>query len=540
MSDKMKVRDGKDGYSYPYTSPDLVIDKDGKSNTTKFEELDSQFKDIATKIKGFSINLFDVGCSTNANNATNNTIIINNCIQAGMDIIVTDLFPIDDSLVINRSFSKCKIQGIAKKKTGFYMISDKPIILANETNTGYVEMSNISLIYKNQQTSGSSAILFTNTVDSSEDNVGYYRWIISGVYIEKCYNALYLEKTRINVWGTLFKDIHISRCHNIAIKLDGVSQLQNIFEDIKIINSIETGGRYTNLGSSCIVLTGEYSIKGLSIEGWNHTSGDGLIMLENGLTGSNCKIDTIHIESTRFSKITPVFFTCRGIIQIENLRIYDTTYGDYITKVLLCKLYQSEASVDGGTFVKINGFVSEKSTMATTFTKYLGGIGDDYQFNFVVENFSNKSYGNKNDIWYNFENVANHYTKNIVVNNKVIKSNSIPSGGTWEFDDVVIRNELNEDNKERAYYCTKSGTFGTISGITVESASSNVLLTNKFTYGALKIGQYILFNSTIYKIIEVDTSDSINNKVKLNKNIEGTISSLDITFSPPTFVGLTI
>lgn len=49
MSDKIKVRDGKDGYSYPYTSPDLVIDKDGKSNTTKFNEIDSQFKDIATK-----------------------------------------------------------------------------------------------------------------------------------------------------------------------------------------------------------------------------------------------------------------------------------------------------------------------------------------------------------------------------------------------------------------------------------------------------------------------------------------------------------
>lgn len=49
MSDKIKVRDGKDGYSYPYTSPDLVIDKDGKSNTTKFNEIDSQFKDIVKK-----------------------------------------------------------------------------------------------------------------------------------------------------------------------------------------------------------------------------------------------------------------------------------------------------------------------------------------------------------------------------------------------------------------------------------------------------------------------------------------------------------
>lgn len=49
MSDKMKVRDGNDGYSYPYTSPDLVVDKNGKSNTKKFEEIDLQFKDIANK-----------------------------------------------------------------------------------------------------------------------------------------------------------------------------------------------------------------------------------------------------------------------------------------------------------------------------------------------------------------------------------------------------------------------------------------------------------------------------------------------------------
>lgn len=44
MSDKMRVRDGNDGYSYPYTSPDLVVDKNGKSNTTKFEELEAKIE----------------------------------------------------------------------------------------------------------------------------------------------------------------------------------------------------------------------------------------------------------------------------------------------------------------------------------------------------------------------------------------------------------------------------------------------------------------------------------------------------------------
>jgi lysophospholipase L1-like esterase len=57
MSDKMKIREGKNGYSYPYTSPDLVIDENGKSTTTKFNEISSQFKDIA--------NLFSTEQTTN-------------------------------------------------------------------------------------------------------------------------------------------------------------------------------------------------------------------------------------------------------------------------------------------------------------------------------------------------------------------------------------------------------------------------------------------------------------------------------------------
>lgn len=40
MAKNMKIRRGNDGFSYPYTSPDLVIDENGKSNTKKFEEIE--------------------------------------------------------------------------------------------------------------------------------------------------------------------------------------------------------------------------------------------------------------------------------------------------------------------------------------------------------------------------------------------------------------------------------------------------------------------------------------------------------------------
>lgn len=49
MAKNMKTRKGKDGFSYPYTSPDLVIDENGKSATTKFNEISTQFKDIANE-----------------------------------------------------------------------------------------------------------------------------------------------------------------------------------------------------------------------------------------------------------------------------------------------------------------------------------------------------------------------------------------------------------------------------------------------------------------------------------------------------------
>lgn len=46
MEKKIKTRKGKDGFDYPYTSPDLVIDATGKSNTKKFEDI---AKEIGTE-----------------------------------------------------------------------------------------------------------------------------------------------------------------------------------------------------------------------------------------------------------------------------------------------------------------------------------------------------------------------------------------------------------------------------------------------------------------------------------------------------------
>ena len=117
MAKNMKTRRGKDGFSYPYTSPDIVIDNTGKSVTTRFEEIEdnqlnliedgttkgikdteydtltttnktiigginelsTQFKDIATKMdeisNPFSINTFTVSPSVAQKGSTINVTV---------------------------------------------------------------------------------------------------------------------------------------------------------------------------------------------------------------------------------------------------------------------------------------------------------------------------------------------------------------------------------------------------------------------------------------------------------------------------------
>lgn len=47
MTKNMKTRKGKNGFHYPYTSPNIVIDENGESVTKKFDEINTQLGDIA-------------------------------------------------------------------------------------------------------------------------------------------------------------------------------------------------------------------------------------------------------------------------------------------------------------------------------------------------------------------------------------------------------------------------------------------------------------------------------------------------------------
>lgn len=47
MAKNMKTRKGEDGFDYPYTSPNIVIDENGESVTKKFDEVNTQLGNVA-------------------------------------------------------------------------------------------------------------------------------------------------------------------------------------------------------------------------------------------------------------------------------------------------------------------------------------------------------------------------------------------------------------------------------------------------------------------------------------------------------------
>lgn len=148
MSDKMKVRQGNDGYCYPYTSDDLVVDENGKSNTKKFEEIDSQFKDIAnlslTKhtdgkvyIKKQDGTLLGTGVKIEGGEVPDNIVLFENDGSAN-DIITAGNIKITDT---NNNFTATDVEGALSEL--FQSASNGKTLIANAI-TGKGVATNVS------------------------------------------------------------------------------------------------------------------------------------------------------------------------------------------------------------------------------------------------------------------------------------------------------------------------------------------------------------------------------------------------------------
>ena len=119
MEKKMKTRKGKDGFDYPYTSPDIVIDENGKSNTKKFEEIDSQFKDIAsypknsTELQEYFLNSNIIKVNKDISGA-NFTINSNKILTSDTQSVIkiADSTPVDNVLINIKNKSNITIKNI--------------------------------------------------------------------------------------------------------------------------------------------------------------------------------------------------------------------------------------------------------------------------------------------------------------------------------------------------------------------------------------------------------------------------------------------
>jgi hypothetical protein len=265
MGDKVKVREGNDGYSYPYTSPDLVIDKNGKSNTKKFEEIDSQFKDIV------NLNFIDYGGDKNG---LDNSKVLENIINKFSDEILVTLpkgtYLISETITIpsNISFKfnmGAKIKIATNKKViingkifaGNYTIFDgegiadihlssTPIVLSwysgdsfnikwNKIKQTLESWRNYELIvpkpYPNQE--GAKQL--------SDNDINWWVWKLTEPWVldDKCNQAI------INMYGELSCDGIVSA----GLLIDDVEKPENILFPLGItIRGVNNTDNYFTTG----------------------------------------------------------------------------------------------------------------------------------------------------------------------------------------------------------------------------------------------------------------------------------------------------
>lgn len=196
MSDKMKVRDGNDGYSYPYTSPDLVVDKNGKSNTSKFNEIDAQFKDIANIVSLFQ--------------GDNDTIKLQNAINyvhenGGGNIIIDKDINLVDTIIIKDNVN------IYSKKSKIVSNTDKIPIIIKGNN---VSMNGITINCNKISNVGIY-------VDSYIRNINITECEVFNIDTEAEAYGIYISS-----YGCSNIKIHKCNVHDIKSTADGVTAVR--------------------------------------------------------------------------------------------------------------------------------------------------------------------------------------------------------------------------------------------------------------------------------------------------------------------------
>lgn len=287
MSDKMKVRDGNDGYSYPYTSPDLVVDKNGKSNTSKFNEIDAQFKDIANIVSLFQ--------------GDNDTIKLQNTINyvyenGGGNIIIDKDINLVDTIIIKDNVN------IYSKKSKIVSNTDKIPIIIKGNN---VSMNGITINCNKISNVGIY-------VDSYIRNINITECEVFNIDTEAEAYGIYISS-----YGCSNIKIHKCNVHDIKSTADGVTAVRGggwskgiIIDRAEYVNGDVSKGK--DLNSKDIIIS-ENIIENV----FPYEDGDAIYIEGNSIKNIvNAKIinNTIKNFGKRAIKILP----CSEIIISNN------------------------------------------------------------------------------------------------------------------------------------------------------------------------------------------------------------------------------
>ena len=150
MPKNMKTRKGKDGFNYPYTSPDLVIDGNGKSATTKFNELEDKMKKVgSTSIDDTNTTTDKTWSSSKIDSqfkdVANKTIIEDNKLY----LVKSDGTKVDNGTILPEiGDSKNTIEKYNNiKSTNYSML--KGLTPTNDTEGNYFNCHGLGILYYN-------------------------------------------------------------------------------------------------------------------------------------------------------------------------------------------------------------------------------------------------------------------------------------------------------------------------------------------------------------------------------------------------------
>lgn len=179
MKKNMKTRKGKDGFHYPYTSPDLVIDSSGKSATKKFEEISSQYKDIANEI-GKNEDGSDIELPTTDKTIKGAITELFQNVSNGKQLIAT---AITDKGVTTSSDSTFQtmatnIRGIPNQGGGI-----TPTGTINITANGTIDVTNYANAVINVEGTGSTIITTNKNTLNKRGNKKLSFGVISDIHI---------------------------------------------------------------------------------------------------------------------------------------------------------------------------------------------------------------------------------------------------------------------------------------------------------------------------------------------------------------------